>query len=67
MFSVNIYFSLSDVDKIKVINKLEFTHFESNFALHENALVSEVFAFYFKKSNIHFAIFINNILKKFFN
>ena len=36
------YFPLSDVDKIKVIDKIEVADSESDFSLHENALVSEI-------------------------
>ena len=55
-----------DIDKIKVIDKLEVTDFESNFGLYEKALVSDIFAFYFNKYNLHFAIFMTSISKKYF-
>ena len=45
-------FRLSDLDKIKVIDKLEVTDSESDLGLHGKALVSEIFAFYLNK--IHF-------------
>ena len=38
-------FPLSDLDKIKVIDKIEVADSESVFSLHENALVSEICAF----------------------
>ena len=57
------YFPLSDVDKIKVIDKLEVADSESDFGLHEKALVSEIFAFYLNKSDIHFTISSNNSAK----
>ena len=44
-FSAEKSFPLSDVDKIKVIDKLEVADFESDFGLHEKALVSEILAF----------------------
>ena len=47
---------MSDVDKIKVIDKLEVADSESDFGLHDKALVFEIFAFYLNKSDIHFAI-----------
>ena len=53
-FPAEKYFPLSDVDKIKVIDKLEVADSESDFGLHGNALVSEIFAFYSNKSDIHF-------------
>ena len=55
---------LSDVDKIKVVDKLEVADSESDFGLHEKALVSEIFAFYLNKSDIHFAISSNSSAKK---
>ena len=39
------YFPLSDVDKIKVIDKIEVADSESDSSLHEKALVSEIFDF----------------------
>ena len=59
-FFAEKYFPLSDVYKIKVIDKLEIADSESYFGLHENALVSELFAFYLNKSDIHFSIFSNS-------
>ena len=50
-------FPLSDLDKIKVIDKLEVADSESDFDLHGKALVSEIFAFYLNKSDIHFCYF----------
>ena len=38
-------FPLSDLDKIKVIDKLEVADSESDFGLHKNTLVSEVLLF----------------------
>ena len=64
-FPAEQYFPLSDVYKIKVIDKLEIADSESYFGLHENALVSEIFAFYLNKSDIYFAIFLNSSLKTF--
>ena len=51
-FPAEKYFPLSDVDKIKVIDKIEVADFESVFSLHENALVSEICAFYLNKSDM---------------
>ena len=51
-FPAEKYFPLSDVDKIKVIDKIEVADSESVFSLHENALVSEICAFYLNKSDI---------------
>ena len=50
-------FPLSDLDKIKVIDKLAVADSESDFGLHGKALVSEIFAFYLNKSDIHFCYF----------
>ena len=50
------YFPLSDVDKSKVIDIIEVADSESGFSLHENALVSEICAFYLNKNDIHFII-----------
>ena len=54
------YFPLSDPTKIKVIDKIEVADSESVFSLHENALVSEICAFYLNKSDIHFITSSNN-------
>ena len=43
--------TISVIDKIKVINKIEVADSESDFGLHGNALVSEIFAFYLNKSD----------------
>ena len=40
------YFPLSDVDKIKVIDKIEVADSESDLVFFSTALVSEIFAFY---------------------
>ena len=40
------YFPLFDRTIIKVIDKIEVPDSESVFSLHENALVSEIYAFY---------------------
>ena len=61
------YFPLSDVDKIKVIDKIEVADSEFVFSLHENALVSEICAFYLNKSDIHFIISSNSSAQKSFN
>ena len=66
-FSGEKYFALSDVDKIKVIDKIEIADSESVFSLHENALVSEICAFFLNKSDIHFIISSNSSAKKSFN
>ena len=66
-FPAEKYFLLSDVDKIKVIDKLEIADSEYNFGQHENTLISEIFAFYLNKSDIHFAICSNCSAKKQFN
>ena len=60
------YFPLSDRTKMKVIDKLEVADSESVFSLHKNALVSEIFAFYLNKSDIHFIISSNSSAKKSF-
>ena len=57
----------SDGDKIKVINKIKVADSESDFGLHGKALVSEIFAFYVNKSDIHFAISSNSGANKSFN
>ena len=54
------YFPLSDRTKIKVIDKIEVADSESVCSLHENALVSEICAFYLNKSDIHFIISSNS-------
>ena len=59
--------TISVINKIKVINKIEVADSESDLGLHGNALVSEIFAFYLNKSDIHFAISSNSIAKKSFN
>ena len=59
--------TISVIDKIKVINKIEVADSESDFALHENTLVSEIFSFYLNKSDIHFAISSNSSTKEPFN
>ncbi len=60
------YFPLSDRTKIKVIDKIEVVDSESVFSLHENALVSEICAFYLNKSDIHFIISSNSSATKVF-
>ena len=66
-FSAEKSFPLSDVDKIKGIDKLEVADSESDFGLHGKALVLEIFAFYLNKSDIHFAISSNSGANKSFN
>ena len=51
-FPAEKYFPMSDRTKIKVIDKIEVADFEFVFSLHENALVSEICAFYLNKSDI---------------
>ena len=58
---------ISVIDKINVINKIEVADSESDFGLHKNALVSEIFAFYLNKSDIHFAISSNSSTQESFN
>ena len=58
------YIPLSDVDKIKVIDKIEVADSESVFSLHEKALVSEICAFYLNKSDMRFIISSNSSAKK---
>ena len=58
------YFPLSDRTKIKVIDKIEVADSESVFSLHENALVSEICAFYLNKSDIQFIISSNSSATK---
>ena len=60
------YFPLSDRTKIKVIDKIEVADSKSVFSLHENALVSEICAFYLYKSDIHFIISSNSSATKVF-
>ena len=62
-FPAEKYFPLSDVDKIKVIDKLEVADSESDFGQHEKALVSQIFEFYLNKSDIHFIISSNSSAK----
>ena len=62
-FSAKKSLPLSDVDKIKVIDIDEVADSESVFGLYDKALVSEIFAFYLNKSDIHFAISSNNSAK----
>ena len=57
---------LSDGEKIKVINKIKVADSESDIGLHGKALVSEIFAFYLNKSDIHFAISSNSGANKSF-
>ena len=64
-FSAEKSFPLSDRPKIKVIDKFEVADSESDFGLHDKALVSEIFAFYLNKSDIHFAISSNSTKKSF--
>ena len=59
-------FPLSDLDKIKVIDKLEVADSESDFGLHGKALVSEICAFYLNKSDIHFCYSSNSGATKVF-
>ena len=66
-FPAEKYFPLSDVDKIKVIDKIEVADSESVFSLHDKALVSEIYAFYLNKSDMHFIISSNNSANKSFN
>ena len=61
------YFPLSDVDKIKVIDKIEVADSESVVSLHEHALVSEICALYLNKSDRHFIISSNSSAIKSFN
>ena len=46
---------------------IEVADSESDFGLHDKTLVSEIFAFYLNKSDIHFAISSNSSAKKSFN
>ena len=66
-FSAEKSFPLSDRPTIKIIDKLEVADSESDFGLHDKALVSEIFAFYLNKSDIHFAISSNSRATKSFN
>ena len=56
-FPAEKYFPLSDVDKIKVIDKIDVADSESVFSLHKNALVSEICVFYLNKSNTFYYFF----------
>ena len=60
------YFPLSDRTKIKGIDKVQVADSESDFSLHENALVLEIYAFYLNKSDIHFIISSNSSATKVF-
>ena len=51
--------TISVIDKIKVINKFEVADSKSDFGEHGKALVSEIFALYLNKNDIHFAISSN--------
>ena len=51
---------MSDVDKIKVIDKIEITDSESVFSVHENGSLLEICWFYLNKSDIHFNISSNS-------
>ena len=61
------YSPLSDVNKIKVIDKIEVADSESFVSLHENALDSEICAFYLNKSDTFYFISSNSSAKKWFN